>query len=151
MKNKNIEQMTQFSGPEESLGYLLWKVSLAWRSCLEGILQKYNLTHPQFVVLATTGWLTRQGQFTTQIEISRAVGLDPNTTSQILRGLEKKLLIKRKRFENERSKNPHLTQKGIELLAQAMPAVEEEDDKFFLKLTKEEQKELVFLFQKLFF
>lgn len=52
-----------------------------------------NLTHPQFVVLATLGWLTRTGDRVTQAAVGKMAGLDPNTTSQILKGLEQKGLI----------------------------------------------------------
>ena len=104
-KLNNIEKLTLFKTPKESPGYLLWRVSLAWRSVIEEVLKPLNLTHPQFVVLATTAWLTKSGDHINQIDISKASRLDPNTTSQILRGLEAKNLIKRTRFINERSKD----------------------------------------------
>ena len=109
----------------------MWKVSLKWRALIEEVLKPLGLTHPQFVVLATTGWLTRNNNLVSQIDICRASGFDPNTLSQILRGLEAKELLKRVRSLNERSKSPQLTILGSELLNKALPTVEQADTRFF--------------------
>jgi len=148
-KSKNIEKLTLFKIPEKSPGYLLWRVSLSWRNGIEKKLKSFDLTHPQFVVLATTSWLTRKGDHINQIDISQFIGLDPNTTSQILRGLEAKNFIKRARSLNERGKNPILTELGSEVLEKALPAVEVTDLKFFELLTSDEMATLVKIFQKL--
>ncbi len=148
-KRTNIEKLTLFKTPEESLGYLLWHVSLSWRNGIEETLKPLDLTHPQFVVLATTAWLTRDGNHINQIDISKAAGLDPNTTSQILRGLEAKKFIKRARSLNERSKNPSLTDNGFNVLEKALPAVEKADSKFFKLLTNQEIDALVKIFRKI--
>ena len=132
----DFSKISSHTGPEESPGFLLWRVSTFWRRAIEDVLKPLDLTHPQFVILATTAWLTRkvegqeQGK-ATQIEIAKQAGLDPNTTSQILRGLQTKGLIERKRTVDERSKYPTLTAKGEESLAKALPAVELADSKFF--------------------
>ena len=47
---------TRLSGPAESPGFLLWKISNAWQRRLRVALQPYELTHSQFVLLAT-GWI----------------------------------------------------------------------------------------------
>src|SRR3989338_5589068 len=117
--NNNIEKLTLFKTPEESPGYLLWHVSSSWRSSIEKTLKPLKLTHPQFVVLATTSWLTRKGDHVNQIDISKSTGLDPNTTSQVLRSLEIKNFIKRTLSINERSKNPFLTDLGFKVLKKA--------------------------------
>ena len=84
-----------------------------------------------------------------QITIGKTAGLDPNTTSQILRTLEAKKLITRAHALNERSKNPVLTTLGSDKLAQAIPAVEQADALYFNTLTSQESLELVMIFQKL--
>ncbi len=147
--SNTIEKLTLFKGPEESPGYLLWHVSLAWRSNIEKTLKPFDLTHPQFVVLATTAWLTREGRTINQIDISKASGLDPNTTSQIIRGLELKNLIQRTRSVNERSKNPSLTERGFNILSKALPAVEKSDMKFFESLSEKDSSDFVKISQKL--
>lgn len=127
----NFNEISVHPSAEESPGFLLWRVSTLWRRAIEAVLKPLGLTHPQFVVLATTGWLTRTGEKVSQVEIGKQAALDPNTTSQILRGLQAKGLIERSHTTNERCKYPTLTSMGIESLAKAMRAVESADAAFF--------------------
>lgn len=145
----DFETTTKFKTPEESPGYLLWRVSMQWRSKIEEVLRPLQLTHPQFVILACLGWLTKKGAAVSQAEIARSAGLDPNTTSQILRGLEAKKFIKRTHLADERSKNPVLTQQGSDLLAQALPTVETADASYFSSLSSKESGMLLSVFQLL--
>lgn len=66
-----------------------------------------------------------------------------------MRGLEVKNFIKRVRSINERSKNPQLTELGLEALNKALPAVEKTDGLFFRSLTQDELELLLNLFQKI--
>lgn len=141
--------MSQFETPDESPGYLLWQISTRWRTAIETVLKPLDLTHPQFVVLATTAWLTKDKKSVSQVDISRMTGLDPNTTSQIIRGLEAKQFIKRTQSVDERSKNPIVTALGAEQLSKALPAVEKADAHFFATLETAEVRNMVKLFQKL--
>ena len=120
-----------YAAPEESPGFLLWRVSTLWRRAIEAVLKPLDLTHPQFVVLATTGWLIKAQEKVSQADIGKLVSLDPNTTSQILRGLEIKKLITRSHSIDERSKYPKLTKEGSQRLSKALPLVEEADAQFF--------------------
>src|SRR5260370_38642461 len=83
---------TRFGGPAESPGFLLWKISNAWQRRQRIALQPYGLTHSQFVVLATATWFGAS-ETLTQSRISRLSGIDPMTTSQVLRSLEAASLI----------------------------------------------------------
>lgn len=148
-KNLNFEQISVHDAPERSPGFLLWHISTSWRSSIEGILKPMDLTHPQFVVLATLGWLTRNGDRVSQAAVGKMAGLDPNTTSQIIKGLEHKDLIKREQSSDGRAKNPLLTSKGNEVLAKALPAVEVADARFFDCLASKEMKGMIGIFQKL--
>lgn len=134
----DFKKISQHPTPEESPGYLLWRASLLWRKSLEAVLKPLNLTHPQFVVLASVAWLTRGQAKTSQVAIGRQAGLDPNTTSQILRGLQAKKFIKRKLATDERSKHPSLTELGSEVLAKALPLIENADAEFFSALNLKE-------------
>lgn len=145
----NFKKISIHEGPKQSPGFLLWHISTSWRSTIESVLKTFGLTHPQFVVLATTGWLTSNGELATQATIGKLAGLDPNTTSQILKGLEQKKLIERTQSTDARAKYPKLTPKGQAILKSALPAVEQQDADFFSILSKNELKQLVQLFQKL--
>ncbi len=149
MGNINVKKISAFDTPGQSLGFLLWHVSTTWRGSIELVLRSIGLTHPQFVILATLGWLTRQGDRVTQAAIGKMAGLDPNTVSQIIKGLEKKKLILREKSSDGRAKNPILTKKGSDILKEAMPAVEAKDAEFFQNLTKEEVECIMSIFQKL--
>jgi DNA-binding MarR family transcriptional regulator len=148
-KSVNFKKISVHGAPERSPGFLLWHISTTWRSSIEATLKLMGLTHPQFVILASLGWLTRNQESITQAAIGKMAGLDPNTTSQILKGLEQKSLIRRGSSADARAKNPLLTAKGKEVLTRALPAVEAADALFFNSLTGAEMKSLLQLFHKL--
>lgn len=145
----DFKKISIHEGPKQSPGFLLWHISTSWRRSIETILKTFGLTHPQFVVLATIGWLTRNGDHITQVVIGKMAGLDPNTNSQIIKGLEQKALINRVPSSDGRAKNVSLTPKGSQILKKALPAVEQTDGNFFTPLKKSEIHALIELFQKL--
>jgi MarR family transcriptional regulator, organic hydroperoxide resistance regulator len=150
MKNITWKKISHFDGPEQSPGFLLWQVSTKWRREIEAALATLNLTHPQFVLLASLGWLTRHHTDVTQVELARHCSTDVNMTSQVLRSLEQKGYIERhRRLGDERSKLPRLTEKGVKLVEQAIPLVEKVDDDFFGKLDKETTIKYIDILQKL--
>lgn len=148
-KNVNFKEISIHETPDRSPGFLLWHLSTAWRSSIEAVLKPLGLTHPQFVVLASIGWLTRKGDRVTQAGVGKMAGLDPNTTSQILRGLEQKALIERRQASDGRAKNPLVTDKGNRAIVKALPAVESIDAHFFHVLSNQEMECAITLFQKL--
>jgi DNA-binding MarR family transcriptional regulator len=149
MRKVAWKKISHFEGPEQSPGFLLWQVSTQWRRQIETALAALGLTHPQFVLLASVGWLTRNGNQVTQIELARHCGTDITMTSQVLRTLERKGYIERKQREgDERSKLPHLTEKGAQLVEKAIPLVEAVDCDFFGRL-KQDTKKCVDILQRL--
>ena len=127
---------SKFNGPKESPGFLLWQVSSAWRRSLDSVLQQYELTHVQFVILASIGWLTREGGVASQIDLARHARLDVAMTSQVIRALEKRHFLERKQLSgNERSKFCFLTEEGGLLIRKAFPAIEDADISFFERLS----------------
>lgn len=150
MKEIAWKKISHFDGPEQSPGFLLWQVSTKWRREIEITLATLDLTHPQFVLLASLGWLTRHQTDVTQVELARHCRTDINVTSQVLRSLEKKGVIERHRRKgDERAKLPRLTAKGAKLVQQAIPLVEKVDDDFFGKLGTQATKEYTDILQKL--
>lgn len=144
------KKITHFEGPEHSPGFLLWQVSTKWRREIETALATLNLTHPQFVLLASLGWLTRHNTDVTQAELARHCNTDVNMTSQVLRSLERRGYIERhRRKDDERSKFPRLTKKGAKLVEQAIPLVEQVDDHFFGTLNRQTTKKYIEILQKL--
>ena len=113
-----------------------------WHSMIKQELKKMNLTHPQFVVLASLAYLSQNGnEEITQVMISKLSGIDVMTVSQILNLLEKNDFVKRKEHSRDtRAKAVILNKKGEKVLQKAVPLVEQIDEIFFGKLdTVEEQ------------
>ena len=86
----------------------------------------------QFVLLATTWWLNSHGEDPNQLTLARQAGTDVKMTSQVLRKLETKGLIRRDvDTADTRAKRLHVTDRGATLAAQAIAAVESADARFF--------------------
>ena len=110
-----------------------------WHSMIKKELKKMNLTHPQFVVLASLAYLSQNGNEVTQVMISKLSGIDVMTVSQILNLLEKNDFVKRKEHSRDtRAKAVILNKKGEEALQKAVPLVEQIDEIFFEKLNTDE-------------
>ena len=110
-----------------------------WHSMIKKELKKMNLTHPQFVVLASLAYLLQDSDEVTQVMISKLSGIDVMTVSQILNLLEKNDFVKRKEHSRDtRAKAVILNKKGEEVLQKAVPLVEQIDEIFFEKLNTDE-------------
>lgn len=139
---------TRLAGPAESPGFLLWKISNAWQRRQRTALQAYGLTHSQFVVLATTTWFGAE-EILTQARIAQLSGIDPMTTSQVLRTLEAAALIQRVDHPTDpRAKSITVTRAGRDLARKAIVVVEDTDAAFFEPLAAD-TKRLVAMFQAL--
>jgi DNA-binding MarR family transcriptional regulator len=127
-----------FDKSEESTGFLLWQVTNLWQREIKKALEKYELTHSQFVLLASIHWLTLDRQSVTQILLSNHTKIDPMTTSTVLRTLQSKGLIKRQEHETDtRAKTVGLTDIGLKNIKQAIKTVEQFDKMFFGSLDNE--------------
>ena len=112
-----------------------------WHSMIKKELKKMNLTHPQFVVLASLAYLSQDNNEVTQVMISKLSGIDVMTVSQILNLLEKNDFVKRKEHSKDtRAKAVILNKKGEEVLQKAVPLVEQIDEIFFEKLDTDEKQ-----------
>ena len=118
--------------PDDSPGFLLWHVTLRWQRDITAALAPLDLTHVQFVLLATTWWLNSHGEDPNQLTLARQAGTDVKMTSQVLRKLETKGLIRRDvDTADTRARKLRVTDRGAELAAQALAAVESADAEFF--------------------
>lgn len=125
---------------EDSSGFLLWQVTNLWQREIKKALEPYNLTHSQFVLMASTHWLSLQGNEVTQILLSSHSKIDPMTTSTVLRTLQQKGFLQRhEHLTDTRAKTVELTEEGRELIKKAVVTVEAFDNTFFAALGNEAQ------------
>lgn len=120
---------------EESSGFLLWQVTNLWQREIKKALEPFDLTHSQFVLMASIHWLTLQEQQVTQILLSGHTKIDPMTTSTVLRTLQTKGLLQRQEhLTDTRAKIVELTEYGKEIIKLAVKTVEAFDKTFFSTL-----------------
>lgn len=119
--------------PADSPGLLLWRATLRWQRQITAVLKPLGLTHVQFVLLASTWWLTHvAGESPTQRRVGEHAGTDPMMTSQVLRTLEANGLIVRDRHpDDQRARSVRVTRPGATLARTAITVVEAADAEFF--------------------
>jgi DNA-binding MarR family transcriptional regulator len=128
------DKVSKFAVPEDSAGYLLWQVVHLWQRQLEAALLDLDITHLQFVLLAGIGWLTRDHDLVTQVQLAEFCKIDVMQISQVVRKLEVKGLVKRSIHPTDtRAKSLILTSDGESILARSLPLVEQLDAEFFSK------------------
>jgi DNA-binding MarR family transcriptional regulator len=125
---------TEFSGPEESPGFLLWQITNQWQAAQRTALRPHGLTHVQFVLLATLTWMDADGAVT-QRQLADAAATDPMMTSQVLRSLERRGLVERAAHpDDRRARALRATPAGRALANAAVASVETCDRRFFAPL-----------------
>lgn len=118
--------------PDDSPGFLLWHATLRWQRAIQAALAPLELTHVQFVLLACAWWLNDQGEQPTQVALAAQAGTDVKMTSQVLRSLERKGLVRREvDSADTRARRLHVTERGRRLAPRAVAAVEQVDAAFF--------------------
>ena len=130
---------TSYPDASASPGLALWRVTNAWQRRIRAALAPHDLTHVQFVLLASLTWMDRS-QPVTQRDLAEFAGTDVMMTSQVIRALEAKGHITR---------NPHPTDGravalapspvGIALANRANKDVEAADRAYFDALAPAER------------
>ncbi len=125
--------MTKFpDGPSSSPGFLLWHTTLRWQRAMAAALAPHDLTHVQFVILASTWWLNETGDRPNQARLSEYTGSDARMTSEVTRRLIAKGLLERASDPSDaRAKVLTVTPAGAEVAQKAITAVEAADSTFF--------------------
>ena len=124
---------------EGSTGLLFIRVYNKWHTLIKKELRKLGITHPQFVLLTTLNYLSQSDDYVTQASIAKMADMDVMSTSQIIKGLEKKGYLKRTVNPNDSRANAVvLLEKGHEMVKVALPIVEKTDQIFFGVLQEKE-------------
>ncbi|MFE9580744.1 MarR family winged helix-turn-helix transcriptional regulator [Nocardia sp. NPDC006044] len=130
MSNEGLH--TEFEQADESPGLLLWQVTNRWQAAQRAALAPFDLTHVQFVLLASLTYLTVAGDPVMQRDLAAQAATDPMMTSQVVRALEQKGLVERRDHPSDRrAKSLVPTEAGAALANRAVVAVEACDREFF--------------------
>ena len=121
-----------FKSPEDSPGYLLGQLEILRQRKLKKVLDPLDLTITQFVMLAAVGWLSRDNDAVTQIDVANQSSADRMMVSKVLRTLEEKKFITRQEHPTDtRAKVIKLSPAGESVLQKALISVETSDVDFF--------------------
>jgi len=124
----------ELADADDSPGLLLWRASNTWQAAQRAGLAPFDLTHVQFVLLASLTWLRSDGPIT-QRELADHAQTDPMMTSQVLRALENKGLVRRASHPTDgRALALTAARDGVALANSANVAVEPVDRTFFGRL-----------------
>jgi DNA-binding MarR family transcriptional regulator len=117
---------------------MLWRATLAWQRAVRAALAPHELTHVQFVLLASLWWLaSNRGAPPSQRELAEHAGTDPMMTSQVVRKLEARGLVTRAPHPTDaRARHLALPPDGERLLAAALHDVEAADEAYFAPLER---------------
>jgi len=116
-------------GSMHEMDILIWQTFKLFFKNKKQILEKLDLTCSQFEILSAMHCLLSISPNIIQINLSERTGIDPMTTSTILRNLQKKGLITRHRsIVNTRAILVELTSDGIELLEKAYQQIKKDSD-----------------------
>ena len=139
-----------FEAAEDSPGFLLWQTTITWQRLIKKALDGYDISHMQFVIMASLLWFEEHQEFPTQATISRLSKIDEMTVSKSLRKLAMQGYVSRQESSKDtRAKCVSLTSIGRELTAKLIPIVEGIDRSFFNAVAKDDQRELIQILGKI--
>ncbi len=131
------ELESRFDVANESPGLALWHVTNRWQAVMRAALAPHDLTHVQYVLLASLVWMRSHGpdRPITQADLAEWAETDVMMTSQVLRALERKGLVERSRHPTDnRAKVLRATPVGTASAQRATQDVEAADAAFFASL-----------------
>lgn len=121
-------------------GYLLLHAAQTWRTEATDALRPHGLTVPQFLVLMELYRRARHDAAPlSQVDVATRLGMDANTASQVVRGLEARGLLERRAHPNDaRARSLTLTDLGLSTSAAASADARAHNDRFFGVLSAEQ-------------
>jgi DNA-binding MarR family transcriptional regulator len=131
-----VRPRSRHEAPEQSPGFLLWRATLSWQRGIRAALAPHELTHVQFVLLASLWWLEGHGaEQPNQADLAVQADTDPMMTSQVIRKLAGRELVERRSDPGDsRAVLVATTEAGRLLLARALADVEAVDEAYFAAL-----------------
>ncbi|WP_079210582.1 MarR family winged helix-turn-helix transcriptional regulator [Brucella pituitosa] len=126
------QSLSRVDGPQNSPGFVMWRLFMQWQRGLNARLKPLDLTQPKFAVLSTISWLSRDGAAISQQTLAQFLQLDRMHVSQLVSRLDQDgLLDRRPSPKDQREKLLSASPLGLEKIRQAIPVVESFDADFF--------------------
>jgi DNA-binding MarR family transcriptional regulator len=105
-------------------GFLVWRLSMKWRTAVDRALVPLGLTHAEYSVLASLFGMVRGGARPSQRELADHTGLATIYVSKLIRALEREGLVLRKEHPADaRAVQLSLTAAGHDLAVRAIAIV----------------------------
>jgi DNA-binding MarR family transcriptional regulator len=131
---RDFYQESSLNGPDNAVGFVLWRVMHRYQRAIERALARHDLTHLQFTTLAMVGWMCRSGKPATQAELAREANIHPMQISLMLKALEAKSFVVRPPSETDtRTRLAVITTSGLTALQAAFPIVIDVQHRMFGK------------------
>ncbi|MCC6768962.1 MAG: MarR family transcriptional regulator [Bacteroidia bacterium] len=124
-----------FGDPEDQTGFVMWQLGMLWQRKIKSGLDTIGITYAQFLLLASLDFLSTQKNLVSQQDIAKHCRIDKMMTSKILRILQKKGLIQRRKNKmDSRAKTLALSESGVEVVGKAYKIIGKTDDDFLSPL-----------------
>lgn len=143
------EQAKDYIKPDENnLSFLLWRIMRLWQRERQKFLDEYQTTVSQLELLGGIYYLNKHLGTVTQITLSQETGIDPMTTSTILRNLEKRGFVRRMPSKTDtRARVVETTSEGNALLFKAIEQMRDTEKELLTdinhEIIKDELKKLL--------
>ncbi len=136
-------------GPFDKLyempGHLIRRCHQISVGIFHDVCSEFDMTPIQFALM----WGIRSNPGVDQVQLSRLIGVDRTTISNVILRLEKRGALKRSADATDRRvKRLALTPSGEKLLMRALPSVQKVQDQFLAPLDEDERTELIRLLTK---
>jgi DNA-binding MarR family transcriptional regulator len=136
--------MAMAESTDGGFGYALMHAAQSWRTEASRVLKPHALTVPQFLVVMA---LFRQARHDwpplTQTEIATRLGMDANTASQVVRGLERRGILQRSAHPGDaRARALTLTTTGLSAARAASADARRLNDTYFSVISADQLAEL---------
>lgn len=113
----------------------LWRASNAWLRVVRRALEPLDLTHVQYILLATLQSRFDPDEIVTQRRLCRTALIDENMASQVIRTLVEKGLVRREPHPTDgRAQRLVVTPRGHEVANAGRAAVLPASESFFARL-----------------
>jgi MarR family transcriptional regulator, organic hydroperoxide resistance regulator len=147
---KKSDTPFSFKKSEDSPGFLLWQTSVIWQRIIKTSLEEHDISHSQFVIMASLMWFELHHIEITQTTLINWTKLDKMTVSKSLKKLATLGLVTRIEHEvDTRAKSVSLTDQGKDLITKLIPIIEKIDQEFFGNVSHEEQQTFIQILRKL--